>query len=143
MAMIAMVMAIILFRHRYYYEKKTHLASRREQRLFRYLNKILPKDYHVHCQSSLISLLVPADLRSARMVWAKRMDYVITDADTRILLVIELDDPSHERKDRRKRDKFVNKTLNGKHPLLRLTTEQARDKVLVKRKIEQVLDDSD
>ena len=56
-----------------------------------------------------------------------------------ILLVIELDDKSHQRKDRRKRDKFVNKVLKGKHPLLRLTTEQSKDHVLVKRKIEQAL----
>ena len=110
-----------------------------EQKFFKQLINLLPKQYYVHCQSSLISLLKPADLRSARMVWAKRMDYVITDRDSKILLVIELDDKSHDRKDRKKRDKFVNKTLRGKHPLLRINTKNSRDTSFVRTEIERML----
>ena len=130
----------LLFKHRYYYQKKQFLCSKSEIRLFKYLTQILPRDYYIHCQTSLISLLKPADFRSARMIWAKRVDYVITDRDCEILLVIELDDRSHERKDRKKRDKFVNKILKDKHPLLRITTEQAKNQAFVRRQIERHLD---
>lgn len=129
----------LFYKHRYYYEKKDYLCSRSEQKFFKQLINLLPKQYYVHCQSSLISLLKPADLRSARMVWAKRMDYVITDRDSKILLVIELDDKSHDRKDRKKRDKFVNKTLRGKHPLLRINTKNSRDTSFVRTEIERML----
>jgi len=74
------------------------------------------------------------------MVWAKRMDYVITDRDSKVLLVIELDDKSHDRNDRKKRDKFVNKTLSGKHPLLRISTEKSKDLAFIRTEIEKVLD---
>lgn len=131
---------ILLYKHRYYYEKKEYLCSRSERKLLKKLLDLLPREYCVHCQTSLISLLIPADLRSARMVWAKRMDYVITDRDSRILLVIELDDQSHTRKDRKKRDKFVNKTLRGKHPLLRITTDNSLDINYLKSEIEKLLE---
>ena len=143
---IGTILLFIVFSHyykrRYLYEKKSHLTSRSEQKLFKKLLLLLPKDYKVHCQVSLISLLKPGNFRSARMVWAKRMDYVITDENTKILLVIELDDKSHQRKDRIKRDKFVNKTLKGKHTLLRITTEQAQDTSLLRKKLQSAIDQS-
>jgi len=130
------------YKHRYFYEKKNFLTSRSEQKLFKNLLLLLPSDYQIHCQVSLISLLKPADLRSARMVWAKRMDYVITDLNTKIILIIELDDKSHERKDRKERDKFVNKALRGKHTLLRITTEQAHDISLLRDKLQSAINAS-
>ncbi len=139
---ILLLVIAIRFKHRYFYEKKTHLASRSEQKLYKNLLLLLPDDYKIHCQVSLISLLKPADLRSARMVWAKRMDYVITDKNTKILLIIELDDASHQRKDRIKRDKFVNKVLAGKHTLLRLTNEQAQDISLLREKLQSAINNS-
>ena len=130
----------LFFKHRYFYEKKEYLCSRSEQKFLKLLLSILPNQYYVHCQTSLIALLKPADLRSARMVWAKRMDYVITDRESKILLVIELDDKSHERKDRKKRDKFVNKTLSGKHRLLRISLEKSRNHRFVRTEMEKYLD---
>ena len=132
----------LLYKHRYYYQKKEYLCSRPEQVFLKQLLSILPKNYQIHCQTSLISLLKPADLRSARMVWAKRMDFVITDKASKILLVIELDDITHERKDRRKRDKFVNKVLKGKHPLLRISQDKIRNTLEIRREIERLIGDN-
>lgn len=137
--LMVILIIILLYRHRYFYEKKDYLCSRSEQRFFTQLLSLLPRHYFIHCQTSLIALLKPADIRSARMVWAKRMDFVITDRNTKILLIIELDDKSHEAKDRRKRDKFVNKTLRGKHPLLRISTDQSRDLAFVRNQIKKRL----
>ena len=142
LAILLLLTLYIRLKHRYQYRKKSHLASRSEQKLYKTLLQLLPNDYMVHCQVSLISLLKPVDFKSARMVWAKRMDYVITDKSTKILLVIELDDKSHQRKDRIKRDKFVNKALAGKHTLLRLTPEQAQDINLVRKKLQSAINNS-
>lgn len=142
LAILLIFILLIGFKHRYHYSKKSHLASRSEQKLYKNLLLLLPTDYMIHCQVSLISLLKPADLKSARMVWAKRMDYVITDKNTKILIVIELDDKSHQRKDRIKRDKFVNKALAGKHTLLRLTPEQAQDINLLRQKLQSAINNS-
>ena len=44
----------------------------------------------------------------------KHVDFVLTDRDsTKILAVIELDDESHRRKDRQKRDQFVDTAFNA------------------------------
>ena len=140
LVLLLLVIINLFYKHRYYYEKKDYLCSRSEQKFLKQLLNLLPKQYYVHCQTSLISLLKPADLRSAKMVWAKRMDYVITDRDTKVLLVIELDDKSHKRKDRKKRDKFVNKALYAKHPLLRISTEKSKDIAFVRAEIEKLLE---
>lgn len=137
---IALILLLIwITRNRYLYEKREHLATRAEQRFLKLLHRIVSDDYCIHCQVSLAAMLNPLSLRSARMIWAKRMDYVITDKNSRILCIIELDDASHARKDRRKRDKFVNKILKNKHILVRFTSEQSRNAAFVKKTIDNAL----
>ena len=46
-------------------------------------------------------------------VQAKHVDFVICDQELRIKTVLELDDGSHEQKDRQERDAFVNQILTG------------------------------
>lgn len=133
---LAIYLLFRLYQRRYRYVKQPHLCTHPEQIFLNKLHKIIPNEWMIHCQVSLIALLKPLDFRSARMVWAKRMDYVITDKDSQTLLVIELDDASHNQPERIKRDKFLNKVLKGKHPLLRITSEEAKNMKLVRKKIE-------
>jgi hypothetical protein len=37
----------------------------------------------------------------------KHVDFVITDTDLNLVCAVELNDPSHEKEDRKKRDQFV------------------------------------
>ena len=46
-------------------------------------------------------------------VQSKHVDFLITDQDLRIKAVIELDDNSHNTKDRQERDEFVDTILTG------------------------------
>lgn len=46
-------------------------------------------------------------------VQAKHVDFVICDYNMHIKAIIELDDGSHERKDRQERDEFVNQILRS------------------------------
>lgn len=51
---------------------------------------------------------------------AKHIDFALADDDTNIIVLIELDDSSHERPDRIERDDFVNAVLkNTGYTLLR------------------------
>lgn len=83
------------------------------------LRQALPDDYMVHCQTSLMALIQPVKWKNHSKTWAKRMDFVVTDETTKVVYVIELDDRSHERNERKKRDKYVNEALDGHHKLIR------------------------
>lgn len=100
--------------------KQEFLATKNEQRLHSILLDILPSDYVVHSQVSLMALVKPVDFKDNSKTWAKRMDFVITDKTTKVLAVIEFDDLSHRRKKRIERDKYVDSVLEGHHPLVRI-----------------------
>lgn len=102
------------------HKKQTHLATNNEQRLHSLLLDILPPEYTIHSQVSLMALVTPISFKDNSKTWAKRMDFVITDKDTKVLAVIELDDSSHNRKKRIERDEYVNSVLDGHHPLIRV-----------------------
>ena len=61
------------------------------QRIFHnILKEMLPSEYNVHCQVSLLSLVKPVKIKNCS--WAKAVDFVITDEHSRIMALIELDD---------------------------------------------------
>lgn len=105
------------------HNRQTHLCTKNEQKLYFSLHKALDQSYQIHCQVSLISLVEPVEQTQKKRAYSKRVDFVITDTASKILLVIELDDSTHLRKDRIKRDEYVNHALNGAHPFLRIKTQ--------------------
>jgi len=105
------------------HKKKTYLTTENERKLYFALQKALTSQYMIHCQVPLIALVEPPYQYRTKS-WAKRLDFVITDTASKIIAVIELDDASHNRKDRVERDNYVNYALKGHHPLIRLPTEK-------------------
>lgn len=54
----------------------------------------------------------------------KHVDFVITDKELNLVCAVELNDPSHEREDRKKRDEFVLKAFNSANvPLVMINTQ--------------------
>lgn len=102
--------------------KKEYLATQNEQKLYFALQKALSKNYHVHCQTSLIAIVEPTEFKHKKRAYSKRMDFVITDTATKIVAVIELDDSTHKQPKRIARDKYVNAALKPHHPLIRIPT---------------------
>ncbi len=100
-----------------------HLATVNERKLCFALQKALTDKYMIHSQVPLISLVRPVDYRHNSKSWAKRVDFVITDTATKVIVVIELDDSTHNQKKRVERDNYVNYALKGHHPLVRIKTE--------------------
>lgn len=115
--------------------RQDSLATINEQKLYSTLLEVLPDNYVVHCQVSLMSLVQPANYRDNSRTWAKRMDYVITDKTTKILAVIELDDSTHRWKKRQERDRYVNEVLDGHHPLIRFQTCRVYKPEMVAKKL--------
>ncbi|GAB5379655.1 MAG: hypothetical protein Alis3KO_05460 [Aliiglaciecola sp.] len=114
---------------------KEFLTTQSERKLYFALREVLGNNYAIHCQTSLIALVEPTQFKHKSKAWSKRMDYVITDTNTKILAVIELDDPSHNQPKRVARDKYVNSALKGLHPLVRLKTQSYYDQVDVAKEL--------
>ncbi|EHH1238174.1 DUF2726 domain-containing protein [Vibrio parahaemolyticus] len=119
------------------HKKSTYLATKTERRFYRVLQELIPDEYVIHSQVSLMALVQPTNFKDNSRTWAKRMDYVITDRDTKVLAVIELDDSSHRQKKRQERDIYVNNALNGHHPLLRFEARSSYDKTHIATVLER------
>ncbi|EPU5971557.1 DUF2726 domain-containing protein [Vibrio alginolyticus] len=119
------------------HKKSTYLATKTERRFYKVLQELIPDDYVIHSQVSLMALVQPINFKDNSRTWAKRMDYVITDRDTKVLAVIELDDSSHRQRKRQERDIYVNNALNGHHPLLRFEARSSYDKTHIATVLER------
>lgn len=110
----------------YKYKRKDFLISRPEHEFFNILVEILGNKYNIFTQVHLPTIL---DHKVVGQNWkgafshinGKSVDFVICDkAYIKPLLVIELDDKSHEREDRIDRDGVVEQMLkDAGMPLLR------------------------
>ncbi len=72
---------------------------------------------------------------------AKHIDFVLFDKKTTIIMAcIELDDPSHDRSERKRRDVFVNKALDSAGvPLLRILTKDMNKENYILSKIKDIM----
>lgn len=113
------------------HKKSEHLGTKTERNFYRTLQQIIPDDYVIHCQVSLMALVQPIDFKDNSKTWAKRIDYVITDKETKVLAVIELDDSSHRARKRQERDLYVNDALSGHHVLLRFEARRQYDAIAI------------
>ena len=52
-------------------------------------------------------------LSKLNKIQSKHVDFVLTDQDMRVKAILELDDNSHNAKDRKERDKFVDEVLTN------------------------------
>ena len=112
---------------KYLYRKKGFLMGRAEHELFDILVSLVGNEYHVFPQIHLATIL---DQKVVGQNWkfafwhinGKSVDFVICDKKyIKPLLAIELDDKTHEYKDRQNRDMEVEKILNDAQiPLLRI-----------------------
>lgn len=93
------------------------LLTQNEKNNFRILLAFCKEhDLLVFTKVRLIDLAQPkkgaSDYATLRnKVIQKHVDFVICDADVNVKLIVELDDSSHSRPDRRERDQFVDEVL--------------------------------
>lgn len=99
--------------------KRRSLLTANERIFFKVLEEVVGDQYVIFAQVSLLRLMNI----SREFYWQhefrnkiarKTVDFVLCDPDSlSAILVIELDDSSHDREDRRQRDDFVDKALSA------------------------------
>ena len=100
------------------YEKKTYLLTQNELKFYKLLKSITDKNnLNLFSQVALYEIIKSKNIKYFNKIKSKTIDFVITDVNCKIKLCIELDDPTHIKKKKKKRDKFVDnlfKELNIK-----------------------------
>jgi len=95
------------------YQPRRYLLSKNEAAFFRILTALVGVRYLISCKVRLADIITCGQRDWQRghgnRIAQKHIDFVVSYADSsRIVTAIELDDRSHERPERRKRDAFVN-----------------------------------
>jgi hypothetical protein len=120
--------------------------TKSETDFFRVLKRVLGENYYIFPQIHLGVLISPR-VRWTKGWWLWRkaffysdrysVDYVICDTGTvEPKLVIELDDASHHREKRRRRDRIVNAMLNGAGiTIIHISSDETRDVQAVVAKV--------
>lgn len=100
------------------YQRK-YLLTKNEYREYMTLRKLAEEKNLIICPKvRLLDIIEPRkgekDYKSLFFkVQAKHVDFVVCDKELRIKAVLELDDNSHNQKDRQARDTFVNQILTS------------------------------
>jgi hypothetical protein len=99
------------------YKKRDYLLSVAERSFYEVLCSVVDNQLHVFPKVRLIDLVyLPKGTENRQAhtnrVMSKHVDFVLCDRQNIApVLVIELDDASHEREDRKERDAFLDKAL--------------------------------
>ncbi len=109
------------------YIKRQRLVTKAELRFYKSLQKAVQDDWAIFAMVRIADLLrVEAGVKNRRSwvskILAKHIDFVLCDPGSlEPILAIELDDSSHQRKDRIARDDFVDEALESAElPILRV-----------------------
>lgn len=100
------------------YSKKRYLMTRTENEFFKTLERVVGADYYIFPQINLDKIIYTNGHNSYKnpyynMISRKSIDYLLCDKrDISPVLVIELDDYTHQRVDRQKRDGFVDQVFD-------------------------------
>lgn len=123
------------------YEKKTYLLTQSELKFYKLLKSITDKNnLNLFSQVALYEIIKSKNIKYFNKIKSKTIDFVITDVNCKIKLCIELDDPTHIKENRQKRDKFVDnlfKELNIK--LIRIPVQSCYKLNELENKIKESL----
>jgi hypothetical protein len=109
------------------YRRRGPLLSQGEAAFYRVLRKAVAQRYHVAFKARLADLVTCSDAAWNRgyghLIARQHVDFVLCDyRTTEVLVAIELDDKSHAKLARRRRDRFLDEALGAASiPLVRVT----------------------
>lgn len=121
------------------YERKTALVTAKEKELLTTLRQIDPDRYEVLPQIALVSVIDKKTNTSYRNELFRVCDYCFVDRRTfEPLLLVELNDSSHKRADRRDRDEKVNAICRDAGlPVVTFWTDGPLDPQTVKKAVKK------
>ena len=126
------------------YERRDPLFSPAERSFLGVLEQIVGKEYRVIGKVRMADIIRPrkglsgSAWRSAlNRITSKHVDFAVCDPRTlQVVGVIELDDSSHDRTDRQRRDKFVDAALSSAGvPLVRIPAQRAYTPAEVRQRV--------
>ncbi len=146
------VLAFIYFvfgREKYPYYARDALLTNTELRFYKTLTQICQRHYPdlgIAMQVRIADIINCSESDWLRgygpRISAKHIDFVLFEKNTtEIFLCIELDDPSHDKADRKKRDKFVNQVLKAADVnLLRIMTKNMHNQSFILGQIKEFIE---
>jgi len=128
------------------YKRVNNIFTASEKRFYRVLQEVVEDRYLIFAKVRVADVLLPVSTkdrsrwRSAfNKVACKHFDYVLCDHDLHILAAIELDDASHNRKDRQERDIFLEWACKSAgFPLIRVKTAKHYDKEALRKTLKNI-----
>lgn len=126
------------------YERNDRLFSAAERSFLGVLEQILGKEYRVIGKVRMADIIRPrlglsASARTSALnrITSKHVDFAVCDPKTlQIVGVIELDDSSHDRADRQRRDKFVDAALSSAGvPLVRIPAQRVYSPAEIRQRV--------
>lgn len=123
------------------YAKKEYLLTQTELKFYKLLKQITDELNLVICpQVTLYQIVNIKDYKGFSKIQSKSIDFVIAEPNLKIKLCIELDDYTHKRGKRIKRDEFINKLFNDLGiKLIRITVQNYYNLEELKSKIKESL----
>ena len=95
------------------YNKKDYLLTQQELKFYKLIKMITDKNnLNLFSQVALYEIVTSKNIKDFNKIKSKTIDFVITDANCKIKLCIELDDPTHIQENRQQRDKFIEELFN-------------------------------
>ena len=132
------------------YRRVDTIFTPAERRFYRVLQDLLPAGCHIFAKVRVADVILPqkgsdrSRWRSAfNRVACKHFDYVVCDEGMRILFAIELDDASHQKKERKKRDRFLEWACESAGvELLRVPLRREYDRAALKKRLQRACKDA-
>lgn len=127
------------------YRQRDHFLSAAELSFFHVLNQVTASHFHVCTKVRISDLLYVVNRREnlghANRIDRKHVDFVLCNPKTmQPILVVELDDASHQRRDRQERDALVDAAfLAADLPILHVPCRSNYDPENLKQQIRSVL----
>jgi len=149
LALFLIVLGLLRGRQRYPYQALPSLFSAAELRFLRVLEKALDRHTRVYAKvriADVVRVRPGVDkrhfFRAFNRIACKHLDYVLCEADScAILAVIELDDRSHNRPERRERDAFVDAVMKASGiPILHIPVRARYDLRELKAELRPLLE---
>ena len=123
------------------YIKKDYIMTEQEYKFYRLLKNYTSKNnLNLFAQVSLYAIVNSKNYSNFNKIKSKSIDFVITDANCKIKLCIELDDYTHIKENRQKRDNFIDKLFEELEiKMLRLPVQNYYNMTDIERKITESL----
>lgn len=123
------------------YTKKEYLLTPNELKFYKLLKTITDKlNLTLFTQVALYEIINCKDYKDFNKIKSKSIDFVITEKNCKIKLCIELDDNTHNYKNRIERDNFINKLFEQTNTkLLRIPLQNFYNLEELEQKIKECL----